>query len=159
MAERMENMSDNPKFNSAFDKLYQFVRAATQAAVTSTATNAPEAICIAMATVTAGLSTLSMLIAPNGVTQPDEDTVLFAAILTALTAPSCGKDTVQFGFAPDVVFEALEMFERATGRKPDKSLLAAMVQAARTVGEHGEKPLAQFMETRAKQAPSTGTIQ
>lgn len=82
------------------------------------------------------------------------DETLFAAILVALVNPGTvqiNADTMGSicGWDISVVHDAMEMFERATGKKPDSFLLPAMAKAACDMAQEGNQPFTKFREERA----------
>ena len=88
------------------------------------------------------------------------DTMLFAAILAArICGGISSNNMVAIEFGPHIVLEALEIFEKATGRNPDKLLDPRMVAEARKVGENTTIPLEEFMEKRRGASPSSETLQ
>jgi hypothetical protein len=90
------------------------------------------------------------------------DTLLFFAILAATAARDTrcidgqkGMDGtsgvgVQCEFGPSIVFDALEIFERATGRKIDNYLPKGMVEAARDKAAHAKAELDALFSKGAK---------
>lgn len=80
----------------------------------------------------ASQSALAKVITPADVDNPTQDHILMAGILTALCAPDgTTKTGVALTYSVETLIEGLNMFERATGRNPDKLFLDALVRAAR----------------------------
>lgn len=87
------------------------------------------------------------------------ESLLYTAILANKATPDYDKRAKASltELSALVYFEALEAYEKLTGKKPDEFLNPAMVQAAREAGAMGKDVLAAFMERRrnAPEAPTS----
>jgi len=89
---------------------------------------------------------------PDKESHPTQDHYLFAAILTALCCnPSEDGKSLTFNYGPDIIGDAMDFMERATGRKLDGVLPPPMVQAAREMQKLGSDTFKAFMDGRANQ--------
>lgn len=120
----------------------------------------PEAIYVMCCAVIGILHVLAMTVGKHDASMPKEDfdptksinptTLLFSTLLANKVAPDyCHRSGgIQTEFGPHVIFEALEAYEKLTGRKPDDYLTPGMVSAAREAGTIGREVLNAFMDAR-----------
>lgn len=155
----MENrFSNEDKIGRVFEEARQIGSVVGMAAMAK-AENTPEAMIYLIGVTTGSLSLLARLAAGSEKAEND-DQRLFAALLVV----SCIEDTGDgshntMAFGPDRILDAMNAFEKYTGRKPDAFLNASMVQAARDVEKTGEEGIAMLdcLRKAASEARRNGT--
>lgn len=77
-----------------------------------------------------------------------KESILFAALLTVRMSPELdhSNDTVPVEFSPMVVLDAMDDFEKLTGKKPDPFLNPAMIASARKNEGIGRDAFIKFAE-------------
>lgn len=81
--------------------------------------------------------------------------VLFAALLIARCAPEVGdRQNAMVETNPELIYSAMEDFEKLTGQRPDKYLNPHMVKQIREFMERQENPLQGLLASR-KNSPET----
>jgi len=155
-------MDHTDKKTEAFgNRVYNQFRQAACAAMAATPQDGEAAVVKAIVTgALAGAATVHQLATlvgntANGPADPvTADETLFAAILIALTCLGTNKgrnEDENLGVCAwdiSVVYDAMEMFERATGRKADPVVLKPMAEAARESAAKGNEPFAEFRAQR-----------
>lgn len=96
---------------------------------------APQAIVLQMVAMSGPMAMVAKLTAANG-SRLNGDHILFAAILAALCTPQT-REGVSLEWSPQKMVDAMDMYERATGQKPDKMLFVPMVKAMREFQAEG----------------------
>jgi hypothetical protein len=88
------------------------------------------------------------------------ESMLFSVILVNKMSPDfdpvSNGSTAEFG--PHILYEALETYERYTGKKPDEFLMPGLVKAAREVGAMGKDVVVAFMERTKHSPPSSNSL-
>lgn len=79
------------------------------------------------------------------------DALLFSVLLINKICPEGPgeKGGSEAAFGPEVYFQALEAFEKLTGRRPDESLQKELTANARKIADEAAVPLSQFMTARS----------
>jgi hypothetical protein len=132
-------------------KIYTVTRSATLAAG-ALGGNIVESIVMMMVAAGGSLGVVGGMLSNNTKSPEDPvsaDEMLFAAILVSVANPGTDGDRGIMAFDPSVIYDAMEMFERATGRKPDTFMIPAMAEAARSCAAQGAEALAKFQQERA----------
>ena len=103
-----------------------------------------------VAAVAGCLHTLGAFLNKNDLTGPvSSDEVLFTALLVWHCSPSNDGEKSLLAFDPSIILDAMESFEKFTGRKPDGFMIPAMAQAARDCAAEGTAALDRFRASRA----------
>lgn len=86
------------------------------------------------------------------------ETLLYSALLVNKTTPDYDhkEKSVVSELNPIVFFDAIEAYEKLTGKSPDEFLQPGLVKAAREAGSMGRDVLDAFMDRR-KNAPEAPT--
>ena len=81
----------------------------------------------------------------------NSDALLFSALLINKICPEAPEPNGgnEAAFGPEVYFQALEAFEKMTGRRPDDSLQKELTANARKMADEAAVPLSQFMTARS----------
>ena len=85
-----------------------------------------------------------------------EDLSLFAYLLAYRIAPSLGGRSIETSFGPGVTLDALNDFEKLTGRQIDSQLVPGMAQVAREAGAVGKDAFDAFLQAR-RNSPDVST--
>ena len=112
---------------------------------------AVEAIVGGVATIAGGLHTLAAFLNKSEDIQGPvtSDETLFTALLVWHCSPANDGEKSTLVFDPSLILDAMESFERFTGRKPDGFMIPAMAQAARDCAAEGNAVLEKFRADRA----------
>ena len=157
------------EFSKNFRHVMTIVEKITKAAVTHTALGSKSqnekgsvvnALAMGLGAATGALAITAQIVTKKDEKFASQDQFLFTAILCALCySPSSEQPKDDEGFAAfeygvATLADAMDMFERATGRKPDDLLLEPMVAAARKAQAEGDVALKSFLESRATKPPA-----
>ncbi len=110
------------------------------AGAVSMAKHLPQAVHYAVVAGSAVMQVMAKIVskeADNEDEQINDDTLLYSAMLLAAAVTNSTDASgrhISTKAGPDILYRALENFEKLTGRKPDEALSKPMVDAAREVG-------------------------
>ncbi len=151
------NMADNPEFRTLLNKLTHGSVLLATVAIQGAKETVPEQADLSVqspATQTAIITGLSALFAGLciGMQHEDTDTVTqehirFVALVLANVLVPTGN-SLALEWAVENLRDAASDYERLYGRRPDKFLLSAMVNAIRDGEKESNVPLAAFMAAR-----------
>lgn len=157
----MHDMGKNRKLTDLTQQVADATRQLTAAAMAAAGhtvtrdgtdgTGAVEAIVGGVVVVANSMATLATFLNRgediNGSVTPDE--MLFTAFLVCRCSPANDGEKSVLAFDPSIILDAMEDFEKFTGRKPDDFIIPAMAAAARDCAKEGGALLDRFRTERA----------
>ena len=148
----MINMGDDPVFcknlHSTVDASMQFTKAVLQCGG-----HEPGKITLALAALSGPIAAVSLLCAKDGKNEHvTQDQVMFAGLLVAHCFEPLANSNVALQMSPGIVLDAINAWEKLTGKRAEDCLNADMVSAARTVEKVGADTFAAFMEAKRNQS-------
>jgi len=146
MRDEHHNMGSDPAFVKNLDAVVQASQTLVRMAVKQGCPDhGPAKLTMAIAALTGPLAAIAILSSKDG--DLTEDMILFAALLAAkATGAEGGGDHISLSFSPGTILEAMEAFEKLTGKKADDVICEGMAEAARSVESAAIIPLERFMQ-------------
>lgn len=126
-------MLDKPRSSDAASKLFEIVDVASQEVLMETIGNPAESIHCMVNGISAGVGLLSKLLSPKCDTmraRPDDETMIIACLLVSRMAHhSADGRGVDCQYDILAIKEALDDFEKLTGKKPDDFVRPVLLKA------------------------------
>lgn len=145
----MDDLTKDKDFIQVFDRSVEAAALLTLAAVGRMQGNPSAQVAVAVGVACSALMSVTAIV--NNATfenmrEPTDDDRLFAALLTYMVCRGSTAQGIQFDYHCGTILEAMNEFERVTGRRPDSFLRQDMVTAARDMEAAGSGPMKAFME-------------
>lgn len=148
------NMGDDPRFAKLLDRITKAGEEFAQIALMASDDAAQNCTLLIAATI-GPLAALTVQSARDAKSRPiTSDNVLFAALLVASAVEPVSDDGVKLEFHRGIILDAMQAFEKLTGKKPDDMLNKHMVSAARAVENESVTVLDDWLKTHPR-APSS----
>lgn len=147
---KTEDMGENKEFMADIDRLLSASGNFAHAALRVGEFGA-EKIVAMTAAMTSLVTGMGMIC--GGKTKSDDiasEQIMFASILVGHMIGGVKGNVYSLEFTPEVLFDAMEAYQRMTGNKIDRFLAPGLVAIAREAADGADVPLAEFMASREK---------